>query len=38
MQHCSYLLLSAGSAAVDQYLVAAGPTAAIPLQRRAAAE
>jgi len=31
------LLLTAGRAAIDRYLPAAGPTAANPLQRRAAA-
>jgi len=30
------LLLTAGRAAIDRYLLAAGPTAANPLQRRAA--
>jgi len=36
--HCSHLLLSAGRAAIDRYLLAAGPTAANPPQRRASAE
>ena len=36
-RHCSHLLLSAGRAAVDRYLLAAGPTAANPPRRRAAA-
>jgi len=34
--HCSRLLLSAGRAAIDQYLLTAGPTAANPHQRSAA--
>ena len=36
--HCSQLLLSASRAAIDRYLLAAGPTAANPPQRRAAGE
>ena len=34
--HCSRLLLSAGRAAIDRYLLTAGPTAANPHQRSAA--
>jgi len=37
-RHCSHLLLDAGRAAIDRYLVAAGPKAANPQQRRAPAE
>ena len=36
--HCSQLLLSAGRAAIDQYLLLAGPTAANPPQQSTAAE
>jgi len=38
--HCPHLqlLLTAGRAAIDRYLLAAGPTAANPPQQRAAAD
>jgi len=36
--HCTHLLLSAGREAIDQYLLAAGPTVVNPPRRRVAAE
>jgi len=36
--HCSHLLLTAGRAAIDRYLLLAGPTATNPQQRSAVGE